>query len=418
MSVLLLLCALLLSSAFLSGCAVRADDLMQSVVPASEEAGSESVPASFTEAVSTFGWNLFRRMAAVSDGNLLIAPASVHMALSLTMNGANTTTLAEFQSLLSDATLTSKAHNQAARALLTRWNEADGPLSVTNGIWFDDGIEPAAEFLQTNADYYRASAWRLDLQDPGAPDTINKWVETETDGRIRQLVPDTPAAAALYLINTMTLTADWATPFKARNTHPGTFAAPDKPVPVSYMNRTGPIRHIIEDGCISILMPYEGGPYAFFATLPTAGTAPRDLLYDEACCPKAQIRRLLDAPDNTRIALSFPVFSAAYEDKLVDELSLLGLESAFLPEQADFSRMISELSGPLCISDVRHKTFISVDEQGTEAAAATSVELTLAAAPEPGMPVAFDRPFLYGIVDTETGIPLFLGILENPGAVS
>ena len=175
------------------------------------------------------------------------------------------------------------------------------------------------------------------------------------------------------------------------------------------------MQYLQRDGMTGVLLPYKGGRFAFFAILPDGQTTPRDLLasYGDADM-QAFVEALQSDATQTGVDLALPRFEVSYQDSLVDELTAMGMEKAFDPTQADFSLLQTSRVKDLYISDVIHKTFCRVDEKGTEAAAVTAVEVSKTSMPAPGLSLVFDRPFLYGIVDLESTLPLFLGILENP----
>jgi serpin B len=151
--------------------------------------------------------------------------------------------------------------------------------------------------------------------------------------------------------------------------------------------------------------------FAFVGLLPAEGQTPKDLINDLSAL---DLMRLLKNKEVKNIELSLPKFESSYEDSLKNELSNLGMKAPFNPLTANFSFMSEDLIKDLYISEVKQKTYIKVDEKGTEAAAVTSVELEVTSMPVELPRVVFDRPFVYGIVDVTTGIPLFIGIMENP----
>ena len=160
-----------------------------------------------------------------------------------------------------------------------------------------------------------------------------------------------------------------------------------------------------------VVMPYTDPRFVFVALLPNEGTTPRQMA---AKLDMAKLAALLESRTNTQVELTLPKFESSDEMELSAQLGQLGMPQAFDPNNADFSGMSADGSRDLFISAVRHKTWIRVDEEGTEAAAVTSVEMTATAMPMPGMEMRFDRPFLYAVVDVESGMPLFLGVMEDP----
>ncbi|HEY5466693.1 MAG TPA: serpin family protein [Clostridia bacterium] len=229
------------------------------------------------------------------------------------------------------------------------------------------------------------------------------------------IVDQIPADAVMYLVNAIHFKADWAVPFETANTVKGVFHATGKDVEASFMNRSGKMQYLADGGLTGVLLPYVGDRFAFFAILPGEGVTPRDMLgkLDNARL-SAFLKTLQANKANSTVDLALPKFETAYKDSLKNELVSMGMDLAFDDARADFSLMNEAHLRNLFIGDVLHKTFCRVDEKGTEAAAVTAVVIKTASMPVPGVQMKLDRPFLYGIVDLQTGVPMFVGILENP----
>jgi len=414
----LLLLTGLLGLSLLSGCApagATGVDMMAGITPAPAPS-DEPVPAAYTAAMADFGWHLLRSSAA-NEGSLLVSPASVHLALSMTLNGADTETREQMLTLLGDSSFDTEQLNRAARLALARWNLPgdEDRLTIANSIWFDQTFEPDPAFLQANADHFAAAARKLDFHSDEALDAINGWVKEATRGLIPSILNRIPQDVVMYLVNAIYFQADWTEPFAKTATRLRTFHTPDGDIETDFMHRNGSMQYLQRDGMTGVLLPYKGGRFAFFAILPDGQTTPRDLLasYGDADM-QAFVEALQSDATQTGVDLALPRFEVSYQDSLVDELTAMGMEKAFDPTQADFSLLQTSRVKDLYISDVIHKTFCRVDEKGTEAAAVTAVEVSKTSMPAPGLSLVFDRPFLYGIVDLESTLPLFLGILENP----
>lgn len=403
------------------GCAPAAAnerDLMADTHPIVDPVPAEPVSPAYAQAMARFGWDLLR-VACADRRNVLLSPASVHIALAMTLNGADADTRAQMLALLGSADLADAGElNRAARQTLARWNAPaqDARLTIANSIWFDQGLAPDPDFLQINADYYAAAARKLDFQSPAALKAINGWIREATRGVIPTILDQLPASAVMYLINAIHFQADWQAPFDPAGTHDRTFHAPDGDVEASFMQRLGTMRHLERADWAGVLLPYQGERFAFFALLPREGVSPREWLAgrERSDLPEA-VTSLLTAMEQS-VQLALPRFEVSYSAHLQDALAALGMTDAFDAQQADFSRLQSDVGRGLYISDVLHKTFCRVDEKGTEAAAVTAIEVRDTGMPVIGRELVLDRPFLYGIVDCETGVPLFLGILDSPAA--
>ncbi len=410
----------LLGLSLLSGCAPAAAtgvDMMAGITPAPAPS-DEPVPDTYTAAMAGFGWQLLRSSAA-NEGSLLVSPASVHLALSMTLNGSDTETREQMLALLGDSSFDTGQLNRAARIALARWNKPgeDDRLTIANSIWFNQTFEPDPAFLQVNADHYTAAARKLDFHSDEALEAINGWVKEATRGLIPTVLDRIPADAVMYLVNAIYFQADWTEPFAKTATRTRTFHAPDGDIETDFMHRSGSMQYLQKDGMTGVLLPYKGERFAFFAILPDAQTTPRDLLVNHGEVDmQAFVEALQSNPAQTEVDLALPRFEVSYQDSLVDELTAMGMVDAFDSSKADFSLLQTSRIKDLFISNVIHKTFCRVDEKGTEAAAVTAVEISKTSMPAPGQSLVLDRPFIYGIVDLDSTLPLFLGILETPTA--
>ncbi len=406
--------SVLLASAFiLAGCTSPADtiDLMSGIQGADWPEPPAELDESFQAPMMDFSWNLFKETLG-NEGNVLISPASVYLALAMTMNGANGDTLMAMQQALSAQNLTQEQVNAACRdwISLLRTETDNTKVSVANSIWFRQDYPVSDAFLQTNANYFDAAAQALDFDSPEAVEAINDWVKAQTQDKIDSIVDKINPDTIMYLINAVYFKSDWTTPFDANNTNEGEFSAPSGAVTVDFMHRTGEMCFVDTGGVQGVLLPYDDGRYSFFAVLPPEGQDVRD--YIEGL-DGAAISTLTGSMASGQVALSLPKFEVEYENSLMDELTALGMGVAFT-SQSDLSRINADGISELLISKVLHKTYCRVDEKGTEAAAVTSVEINLSAMPVYDAEIRFDRPFVFGIIDKASGTPLFLGVLETP----
>ncbi len=408
-----LIAALLLAFTACSSPAAIAGNLMADVKAAERPANPKPPTGAYTDAVADFSLKLLVESLG-NSGNILVSPASVYLALAMTLNGADGETREAMMAALSSAGLSEELINTASRDWMTLLEQTGDKteLFISNSIWVRDSYPVNTEFLQRNADFFRAGAHTLDFGLPAAVTTINDWVKTATRSKIDKIVEDIDPDVMLYLINAIYFKSDWKNPFAGDSTRDGLFLAPDGEITVKYMNETASMDLIKKDDIRGIWLPYVDESFGFFAILPDQDTDVRDWI---STLDSDTLSVLIDTRQSTSVTLSLPKFEVSYEDSLINELAKLGMGVAF-SGAADFSRMHAEGISNLFISEVKHKTFCRVDEKGTEAAAVTSVEMRLTSMPVADETLAFDRPFLYGIMDTRTGIPLFLGIMEAPEA--
>jgi len=406
-----LLIVLLVLSLILTGCAAsQAADLMAEVKAAGWPSNPDEPDQSYIASQQKFAWKLLQE-SLPNPGNILLSPASVYLALAMTLNGSDTTTRQAMIEALSASGLTLDQINKASRdwsTLLTS-EDAKTRLTIANSIWYRDGFDPDQDFLKRNADYFAAAARVLDFTKPEAVDTINSWVSQATSGKIDRMLEKIGPAVVMYLINAIYFKADWQTPFIKNYTAEGNFAAPDGNSKAQFMHQTGKMKYLAFENAAGVLLPYADDRFAFFAVLPPEGTTPRQLVLEQ---DSSFLNAILTTASEKEIDLALPAFKTNYSDSLVNELKNLGMAVAF-GNDADFSLMNSSRSKGLFISEVKHKTMIDLNENGTEAAAATLVEISKQGLPSAEIKLSFDRPFLYGIVDRITGAPVFIGILEQ-----
>lgn len=369
--------------------------------------------------INRFSAALLELSAGNNEGNLMISPASVHLALAMTANGAEGETKAAMLETLAGRGLSIDRLNRASRdwaALLSRTGEKT-TLGIANSIWFDKGYSPSKSFLQRNRDFFGAEARSLDFRDKGAPGVINGWVKKATRGTIEKIIESIRRDEVLFLVNAVYFKSDWQVPFEKNDTRKQVFHAPGKDVEVEFMHRTGRMTVMSGNGATGVALPYDDGQFGFFALLPDGQSSPREwLAKQDKASLFDDIAGMMGQKAGFTVELALPKFESSYEDTLEDELARLGMGIAFDPGRADFSGMSERHAKDLFIGTVRHKTFVRVDEKGTEAAAVTSVGMRLTGMPLIERQLVFDRPFLYGIMDMKAGIPLFVGIMENPAA--
>ncbi len=409
-----------LSLAF-TGCAStagtgKAANLMANV-HAAEQPVSPTLPnEAISKGINRFSAALFQESAA-NKGNVMISPASVYLALAMTLNGADGETKEAMLKVLADQGMTVEMLNKASRDWITLLNKTGEKttLAVANSIWFDQDFTPYQPFLQSNADYFAADAHKLDFKDKGTPNIINAWVKDATRGTIEKIIESINSDVVMYLINTVYFKSDWQTPFEKKDTHDRAFKTPDGSIKTAFLHCTGQMAYLSGNEATGVALPYDDGQFAYFALLPDGEMTPREWLAKQAQASLFDnIAGMMAQKTNLTVELAMPKFEARYEDSLLNELGQLGMEIAFDPNRADFSQMNEQHTKNLYISEVKHKTFIRVDEKGTEASAATSVEEGITCIPLSNKQLIFDRPFLYGIMDLKTGMPLFAGIMENP----
>ncbi|MFQ6133278.1 MAG: serpin family protein [Armatimonadota bacterium] len=363
-----------------------------------------------------FGFALFSALREEQPtSNVFISPASIAMALAMTYNGAAGETKAAMAKALSlgDMTLDTLNHaNDDLRSSLAQADE-DVELTVANSLWIRQGAPFAEDFLGVNEDFYGAELAELDFDSPEAADTINDWVRKESRERIDGIMePPIDPLAVLFLINAVYFNGKWKHAFEKGDTKPADFTLLDGSTKsVHMMSQTEEFGYLDGEGFQTVSLPYGTGRLSMFILLPD-----RDSSLAELCegLEAESWEAIAGELRSREVILKLPRFTAEYEAKLNAALIALGMGVAFESERGDFSKMVAE-GPPLYISKVKHKAYVRVDEEGTEAAAATSVEMRLgAAAPTEPVKVIVDRPFFCAIRDKQTGTVLFMGAIVDP----
>ncbi len=402
--VLLLLCpAVLLGT---TGCRIGGD-------PAFAEP-ADHVDPRLVQANTAFAFDLFHALREEGAGdNIFISPASVSLALAMTYNGAGGETSAAMADVLGFQEMSLEEINAAFADLRTILENPDPKveLAIANSLWARQGREFYEDFLQRNREFYGAEIAALDFHLPDAADTINRWVEEQTKGKIKDLIePPIDPLTVLFLINALYFKADWAEPFDPKQTREITFYLPDgrsKAHPVMF--REGKYQAFVGEGFQAVALPYgKTGRLSMYIFLPDPDQTLENF-YGKLT--PGEWNSWLQSFRETEGYVGLPRFKFEYESSLNDVLKALGMEIAFDDTAADFSAM-AQVPPRLYIAEVKHKTFVEVNEQGTEAAAATSVEIRAESAPPFYM--VMDRPFFFSIVDNKTGVILFMGSVTEP----
>ena len=364
-----------------------------------------------------FSMELFRQSTAAGEENTLVSPMSVLLALALTANGASGDTLKEFETLLGREGLTLEQIDLACKALTEQYEDTSGStvLRIANSIWYDEGFKAEKAFLQADADYFGAPAFQKSFRDSGTVDEVNAWIEEATGGLIPKMLDQINSNSVLFLINALYLKATWQAQFDPNDNYDGDFAREDGTVaPATFMTKGISEEQYIDTGKeTGVVLPYDDGKLAFLAVLPEEGTSVSDYA---ASLEGDSIGTLIAAAKNTSVLLGLPKFKAECGLTLNDTLKAMGLVTGFDPDQADFSAMGTLSQGNIYIGAVLHRTVLEVSEKGTEAAAATIVDMCGTAMPMDYVTLRFDRPFVYAVVDLETRLPIFIGVMENPAA--
>lgn len=375
------------------------------------------------EADQSFSYDIFHR-TVVNDNdneNVFISPLSISMALAMTLNGAEGETFEDMREALYLNGMDTGEINQAYQSLIKLLVSADPDvtLKIANSIWYDEWLPVKEDFKEKLVEYYGAETAGLDFNDPASADVINEWVSENTDELIGMIVEEIPEEMVLYLINAIYFKGDWLRQFDPDETKTGDFnLVSGESVETDFMRQEGRFAAYFSNDVQLIELPYGDSLYTMSVMMPADPEMPIDEFVPEMITPEnLENWRSSLTVDSRGVTVELPKFDLEYEIEYSEILKLMGMEIAFDDRNADFSGIadLSELNEPtlhgLAINEVKHKTFIRVDEEGSEAAAVTSVGVGIVSMP-PQMIV--NRPFVFIIYERESGANLFMGKMKNP----
>ncbi len=367
------------------------------------------------DADNAFGLTLLRSTVDTEGTakNVFLSPISVSMALGMTLNGARGETRSAMEAALEKQDLSPTDINDAYRGLIDLLEGLDPnvEMALANSIWYREGLPVRYAFIDTNRAHFDAEVEGLNFADPSASDRINGWVNDKTRGNIEQIVPGRiPPDLVMYLINATYFNGPWRDQFDPSNTAPEPFRRADgSTVSVSMMEKTENVVHPTYQAkqFRAVDIAYGDSLYSMTILLPHEDASVQSVVDSLDTETWTEMTSGLSPQSLSR--LKMPRFTLRYEKTLNDVLKDLGMGVAFTG-RANF-RDIADLS--LAIDKAKHKTFLRVDEEGTEASAATSVGIRVTSTPPTFI---VDRPFVVAIRENHSGTILFLGTIMDPTA--
>ena len=377
---------------------------------------AEKVSEDVVKANNKLGLEIFSRLAQEEGAkNMMISPLSIAISMAMTANGATGDALSEMKEVLGFGEMEMPDVNEQFAQLIASLVEADKDmvLEIADSVWMDDAFAPGVkeDFISVLEDFYKAALFTEDFEDAETVGKINSWVSEKTHKKIDKMLKEIPHDTVMYLINALYFKAGWSTPFNKDETRKGDFRLSDGSTKkVDYINAKGlgaPVLYFNinkEEGYSVVRIPYGRGVFAFYGMTSTGSV-------DDFIAEIAEngidsyFENILPYPD---YELQFPKFKFAYEKSLKDTFKALGIGQIF---EGGFEN-ISNVEG-LRVSDLRHKTFIEVNEEGAESGAYAYVEEETT-----GDVYTFfgTHPFVFVIRDDRTGSILFIGKVEDPTA--
>ena len=375
-----------------------ADDILKPIdVP-----GFSSVASANTQ----FGFKLLHDLREQEAGqNIFISPLSISIALTMTYNGAVGETERAMAEVLEIDALDLSTINNSNKALRNSLENPDPKveISIANSIWSRQGVDFNLDFLDRNRVFFGAEVASLDFSSPQATATINEWVNTNTNGKIKKIVGRIDPEILLFLINAIYFKGNWQDKFDKSMTRPGVFhLANGSEKQVQMMRRKGKYPYFRGENFEATSLPYGDGRVSMYIFLPNRDSNLNTFLGN---LNTENWKGWISQFENRRHDMMLPRFKLEYEVSLNDTLKALEMEIAF-----DSGANFSGIGPGLFISEVRHKTFVEVNEEGTEAASATVVRIPTSVPPV----FRVDRPFFFTIYDVETQTILFMGTVTEP----
>jgi serine protease inhibitor len=349
------------------------------------------------------------------DGNIFISPTSLFMALSMVYNGADGVTKEEIAKVLQAEGIDANELNQANASLMNLLHSSSEQvqLNVANSIWLNENYHFQTQFAQNNKDYYNAEIQEIDIYDSGSPKMINNWVKEKTNGKIEEIV-ESPLDPDLVtvLINAIYFKGDWKYEFDKSQTEDRSFFLADgtnKDIPLMTLNKK--LGYMENENLQAVSLPYgDKGEMSMRVFLPKENMSIEEF---KVMLTYENWQKWTSEFQEREGTVLLPKFQLEYEASLKETLQKLGMATAF-KKGANFRKMIQE-NDPLWISTVKQKTYLDVNEKGTEAAAATSVEIVTEAFNMDGpFHMEVNRPFIIAITENKLDTILFLGAINNP----
>ena len=364
----------------------------------------------FVEANNKFAFDIFRKISnEENEENFMISPVSLSLALGMTYNGAEDETKTAFENTLNYTAFDSDEINALNKEIISNLaNSSSGSLfEIANSIWIKNSFPVKEDFINTNKNYYNAEVEKLDFSDANSVNIINNWVSDKTHQKIPEIIDGISNESVMFLINALYFKSDWKYTFKEENTIELPFYGENNTENVKTMHLTADLSFYENEVFTSVKLPYKNDKYSMTVFLPSENK---------------EISNIVDALTNENwlnwnnsysteeVALALPKFKFSYKKQLKTPLSDLGLAVAF-SNSANFSGISNT---PLFISFVLQKTFIEVDEKGTESAAVTVVGIETTSTGSSNKIVTLNKPFLFTITEKETGSICFIGKVGMP----
>lgn len=379
---------------------------------------AHTIPAGMVEGNNAFGWDLYKELTKTEEGNIFISPASISGAFGLLYPGAVGDTAAQMEELLGfQGGMTGfPANLKQFNDELTETHEG-AKLTIANAVWVNKKRRLNADYADAMRTQVSAKIEALDFGKPKqTSETINAWVEDNTNDRIKDLVPADAIThdLAMVLTNAVWFYVDWREPFSELGTKTKTFYAPNGEIDVEMMQQRADVRHVKSRRYSAIDLDYKGDDFAMTVILPKSKQGLASVTKSMTAKRLAKLLTRIDSAPTKIVNIELPKAKIEAEYSLTETLKAIGLTTVF-----DAAEIPHLTDTPVDVGGVFHKTFLEINEKGTEAAAATGLVLypiSGRVGPKPPKPIIFnvEHPYLIVLRDKATGAIVFIGHIENP----
>ena len=362
-----------------------------------------------------FGLELFQQIRDEStEENIMISPLSISVAFAMAYNGADGNTKTEMEKAMKLNGLTPEQINNSYKMLINALQSLDKDVvfELANAIYYADGFQVKTDFLNINKNIYNAEVEKLDFAAPAAVETINNWVADKTHDKITKIIEKLNPLDRMVLLNAVYFNGIWKNKFAEEGTHNLPFTKTDgSTIEVAMMNKEEKLDYTTNSLFSAIKMPYGEGQYNMIVMLPANGKNSQDVINSLSSENWKNWESALKVTDN--VVVTMPRFKYEFKTELEKVLTKMGMAKAFQPGIADFSKISAE---ELYISSALHKSYIDVNENGTEAAAVTSITFsnTSAGNEPPKTYFTVNKPFVFAITEKDTEAILFIGEVQHP----
>lgn len=371
--------------------------------------------AQLIEADNEFGLEIFQKIRNSADEeNIMISPLSISVAFAMAYNGADKDTKTEMENAMKLNGLTTEQINNSYKMLIEALQSLDKEVvfELANAIYYADGFSVKTEFLNINKTIYDAEVSKLNFASPAAVETINDWVADKTHDKITKIIDQLSPLDRMVLLNAVYFNGIWKTKFDEKGTHLLNFTKSDGTnIEVPMMKKEEKLDYASNPLFSTVKMPYGTGQYNMIVLLPGEGKNSQNIIDALSASNWNNWMKSFEVKDP--VVVTMPRFKFAFETKLNNVLAEMGMIKAFQPNIADFSKISVE---DLYISSAVHKSYIDVNENGTEAAAVTSITFTTTSAGNepPKTYLTVNKPFVFAITEKDTNAILFIGEVQKP----